>query len=137
MDTDALAVGRNLWWLDSPRVARSVLVVGMLVGCGVWVWLGCKRWFVADDWAFLLYRDPWETHGSVGAALFTSHNGHPVVLTALQFSVTSRLFGWSSCLPFMAAPLVLHVVCGWLLWLVMLRVGVSEIVAAAVTVVVV
>lgn len=121
-------------WLDSRRVARALLVGGLAVATVYWVWRGSQRWFTADDWYVLMYRDL--GRGDLVEQLFRSQQGHPIVPTVVQFWVTTELLGWSSYLPYALVPLALHVASLVVLWALMRRTGVSELTSSAVVLVV-
>jgi len=99
-----------------------------------WVWRGSQRWFTADDWYVLMYRDL--GRGDLVEQLFRSQQGHPIVPTVVQFWVTTELFGWSSYLPYALVPLALHVASLVVLWALTRRAGVSELTSSAVVLVV-
>lgn len=98
----------------------------------LFTWLGSKRWFHADDWNYLLYRDVLHPDGRLSERLWTAHNGHPVAVPAIQFSLTDELFGVRSYLPFIATSIVLHLACAVVLRVLMVRIGIRELTATVV-----
>lgn len=121
-------------WLDSRRGARLLLAGGLCLAAVYWTWRGSQRWFTADDWYVLMYRDL--GRGDLVEQLFRTHQGHPIVPTVVQFWVTSELLGWSSYLPYALVPLALHLGSLVVLWALIRRSGVSELTSSAVVLVV-
>lgn len=121
-----------------PGVGRALLLIGLGVGASWWLWFGARRWFIADDWSYLIYRDVLDQPDFAGVrtALFTPMNGQPVVVSAFEFSLLGSVFGWGSYLPFVLVNVALHMASGVLLWWILVRVGVTEATATAVSVVV-
>lgn len=123
--------------LDQPRPARPgesrsqqlarwihwVSLIGALAGLLV---LSRHQWFDGDDWFFAYRID----EGGFDE-LFRAYNVHWVTFPLLGFGLVFRAFRFQSYLPYLVPVIVLHVVCGHLMWRLLRQVGVDVWVATA------
>jgi hypothetical protein len=77
-----------------------------------------RLYFFGDDWAFLLHRQlSWQD-------LMRPHNEHWSALPVIAFRTMVRIFGIDHYLAYAMMPILLHVLCSSLLYLLMRRSGV-------------
>jgi len=101
-----------------------VHVLTLIAGLPVLEWFARHRWFMLDDFDFLLRTLP-STSGATApiSALFEPHVDHWSTIPFLVYGALERLFGTGSYWPYVTVPIVLYLVVGALLRVVMRRAG--------------
>jgi hypothetical protein len=112
---------RSKWFkLDHTRLAFLAFAVVEAIAFPVYMLLGRRMWFWADEWDLLAAR----TAGDLGD-LFRPHgNVHPSTLPILVYRVMWNIWGLHSYRPLQLLIVVLHLVCALLVRTVMRRAGV-------------
>jgi hypothetical protein len=110
----------------SEQLARWTHWASLAVVLVVLLVLSRHQWFDGDDWFFAIRVD----EGGVGD-LFRAYNVHWVTIPLIGFGLFFRAFRFRSYVPYLVPVIVLHVVCGHLLWRLLRQVGVDGWVATA------
>ncbi len=119
-------------WFHSPRAVAVAWWTVVALSVCLFAWFGYRRWFHADDFSYIIFRDPIQLDGRAAERLLTSHNGHPVAVPALQFAVTTAVFGLGSYIPFASVSILLHVATVSGLRSLIIRSGVHQVTATVV-----
>jgi len=119
--------------LDSPRTTGQrvdrwslvVFVVVVVLAVPLLLYLGRDQWFRADDWYVI---------GDGADSLdgyFAAHNGHWVTVVTIAHSVSYRLWGLHTYLPYQVPVVLAHVGSAVLLRILMRQLGVRGWIATA------
>ena len=112
-----------------PRAERRALLVfiAVEVAAGVlWLVLGRRQWFIADEWDFLADRDG----GDLGD-LLRPHNEHWSTIPILVYRALWNVAGLRSYVPYLLPVIAAHLTAAALLRVVMRRSGVDPWIATA------
>jgi hypothetical protein len=109
--------GRRPWlWIHLASLAAGLVVL---------LYADRNQWFWYDEWDFIARRGLHDPEWSV----WRSHNGHWSTLPILAYRTLLYFFGLRTYWPLIGLLVVLHLLLAHVLWRVMLRVGVSRLVA--------
>lgn len=135
----ARALARRRWLMRTvnnvqPFMARRtpdvVLFTGLVASSGLLVAFARQLWFFGDDWDFLLTRG---TVAGTDRGLFTPHNEHWSTIPILIYRAIFAMVGLRHYLPYALPVIAAHVGVVTLMYLMLVRSGVSRWVAVAVS----
>jgi hypothetical protein len=112
-----------------PRSERRALLAFIAVealAAVIWLALGRRQWFIADEWAFLADRDGADLHD-----LFRPHNEHWSTIPVLVYRGLWHLVGLRSYVPYLVPVITAHLAAAALLRAVMRRSGVQPWIATS------
>lgn len=112
---------------QSSRVALVIHVLTLVSSFVVLLSINRDQWFFGDEWDFLGHR------GLSGAerSLWEPHTEHWSTGPILIYRALYSLYGLRTYVPYVVVLLLLHVAVAHLLWRVLLRAGVDQVVATA------
>ena len=108
---------------NSPPVVTGALWLSLIGAFGFLVWVDRHQWFDSDEWGFLVGRSVLGHQGTAG--LLQASNGHWVTIPILGFRVLFAIFGARTYLPYIVVTIVVSLATTYLLWRLLLRIGVS------------
>jgi hypothetical protein len=120
--------------LRSARQQRDIAPLGvplhwisLVAAFAYLLWENRHQWFWVDEWAMLVDR------GIVGhhqLGLWEPHNEHWSTIPVLIYRGLFAVFGVRTYLPYIVLVILLHLLTVHLLWRLMLRIGITAIVAS-------
>ena len=121
------AVLARLQAIDRRRLVTALHWATLVAAFGFLVYATRDQWFDSDEWNFLARR---RLVGSDEfAGIWEAHNRHWVTLPVLLYRFLFSVFGVSTYAPYLVVLLVLHLGVAHLLWRLMLRFHVDDVLA--------
>jgi len=121
--------------LRSARQQRDIEPLGvplhwisLVAAFAFLLWENRHQWFWVDDWSFIVDRG---IRGRHLLGLWEPHNEHWSTIPILIYRGLFAVFGVRTYLPYIVLVILLHLLTVHLLWRVMLRIGITTIVASS------
>jgi hypothetical protein len=109
------------------RVAVALHVLTLLGGFFVLLYCNRDQWFFGDEWDFLGHRGL----SNADYSLWEPHTAHWSTAPILIYRALYSVYGLRTYVPYVVVLLVLHLAVAHLLWRVLLRAGVDQVIATA------
>jgi hypothetical protein len=109
------------------RVAWAIHLLSLVSGFLVVLYCNRDQWFFGDEWDFLGHR----SLSGAERSLWAPHTEHWSTGPILIYRALYSLYGLRTYTPYVVVLLVLHVAVAHLLWRVLQRAGVDQVIATA------